>query len=245
MKRLLFGLMLFLVSCGSPELSTPAPTQEAISVLFQPALKPWADKITGCASSNPLIGLYFLQSPTLDANINNNDIALSLGEPVEMNGSLYLSQMGWEQIMVIINQENDLSQLSTSELQAIFSGQTSNLENDAGQPLQVWVLPYGDPVRMLFDRAVLPSSRLSAEAMLAPDTEAMLEAISSDVGAIGYLPGSALSSSDPSLVAEIKVIQLEQSLQDELRSPVIAISLNEPKGLIRELLTCVQAAVPE
>lgn len=242
MKRLLFGLMLFLVSCGSPELSTPAPTQETISVLFQPALKPWADKISGCASNNPLVGLYYIQSPTFDGNIDNNDIALSLGEPAQMKSSLYLSQMGWEQIMVIVNQDNNLSQLSATELQSIFSGQKSNWENNAGQPYQVWVLPSGDPVRTLFDGAVLQSTRLASEAMLAPDPEAMLEAISSDVSAIGYLPGSALSSSDPSLVAKIKIIQLEQSMQEELHSPVIALTQVEPEGLVRELLTCAQAA---
>ena len=244
MKQLLFVLMLFLVSCGSPELSTPAPTQEAISVFFPPALKPWADKISGCASSNPLVGLYFIQSPTLDANINNNEISFYLGEPTQINSPSYLSQMGWEQIMVIVNQDKNLSQLSIREIQSVYSGQSSNWDNDVGQPIQVWVLPYGDPVRMLFDRAVLQSSRLTSEAMLAPDPEAMLEAIASDANAIGYLPGSALSSIDPSLVAEIKVIQLEQSLQDELHPPVIAITQNEPEGLVRELLLCVQATPP-
>jgi phosphate transport system substrate-binding protein len=180
----------------------------------------------------------------MDTNINNNDISLYLGEPLPIISPSYLSQMGWEQIMVIVNQGNGLSQLSSSEIQSVYTGQTSKWDNDAGQPIQVWVLTDGDPVRMLFDRAVLKSSRLTSEAMLAPDPEAMLEAISSDTNAIGYLPGSALSSSDPSLVAQVKVIQLEQLLQDELHPPVIALTQNEPDGLVRELLLCVQAAPP-
>jgi hypothetical protein len=97
---------------------------------------------------------------------------------------------------------------------------------------------------MLFDRALLQSSTLTSEAMLAPDPQAMLEAISSDANAIGYLPESALTSSDPSFVAQVKVIQLEQSLQDILHPPVIAITQNEPEGLVRELLLCVQDATP-
>ena len=241
---LLFGLLLLLNACGVPEESTPAPTPEAIHIKFPPALKPWADKIAVCASSNPLIALYFNQSPTQDNNIGINEVALELGETSQLDMASYLSQIGWEQIVVIVNQDNELFHLPTGMLQSIYSGQTSGWDNDPGQPIQVWVLPNGDPVRTYFDHAVLQSSSLTSEAMLAPDPEALLETISLDANAIGYLPESILSAHDPNLVSKVKIIQLDTPLKEELYLPVIALSHSEPEGLIRELLVCVQSAVP-
>lgn len=243
-QLLLFGLIVLLAACGSPEASTPAPTPEAIHVLYPAALKPWADKLAGCASANPMIALYFTQSPTLDTNIFADEVVLELGDPSQKGVTSYLSQVGWEQIVVVVNQGNDLSQLSTSKLQSIYSSQTSIWENGSGKPIQVWVLPNGDPTRTIFDHAVLPSRSLTSEAMLAPDPGAMLEAVSEDANAIGYLPVSVLTSNNQTLDGKVKIIRLDESLVEQLRQPVIAITQREPQGLLRELLVCLQTTAP-
>jgi len=241
---LLLGLILLLAACGVPEESTPAPTPEAIQVVYPAALKPWADKFAGCASTNPLVALYFNQSPGVDTNIDPNNVVLELGEPTQNEGISYLSQVGLEQIALIVNQDNNLSKLSSDTFQSIYSGQTQSWDGDSGQRIQVWVLPNGDPVRMYLDSAVLDSYPLTSEAHLAPDPEAMLEAISRDTNAIGYLPGSFLTSGDPALVSKVKNIQLDASLKEELNQPIVAMTQTEPSGLMRELLVCVQAAIP-
>ncbi len=245
MNRLfLLGLVALLISCGAPELSTPAPTPEAIQVIFPSALKSWADKFSRCASNNPLVGLYFFQSPSADKFFDSNNLVLELGEPLQIEEDSYLSQIGWDQIDVIINQDNNISQLTTNELQGIFSGLTSIWATDNSQPIQVWVLPDDDTVRKYFDHAVLQSHPLTSEAKLAPDSDAMLQAVSNDTNAIGYLPESIISSSDPAVVSKVKIIQVDTSLQDEFSQPVIAITQNEPEGLMRELLVCVQSSIP-
>jgi hypothetical protein len=241
---LLLGLILSLAACGVPEESTPAPTPEAIQVAYPIALKPWADKFAGCASTNPLVALYYNQSPSVDTNIISNNVELSLGEPTPIKEASYLSQVGLEQMAIIVNQDNILSQLSSDNLQSIYSGQTKYWDGAPGQRIQVWVLPNGDPVRMYFDSAVLHSYPLTSEALLAPDPEAMLEAISRDANAIGYLPGSFLTTMDPTLVSKAKTIKVDTTLQDKLKQPVVAMTQTEPSGLMRELLICVQAVVP-
>lgn len=244
MKQLFAGIILFLVSCGSPEQSTPAATPEAIPLYFPSALMHWSEKISTCASSNPLIGLYFNPTLTADDEITKNGISLFLGEPDEINNSWYPSQIGWDTIQVIVNQENELSALTADEIEAIFSGQLTGWENGAGQPIQVWVLPIEDPVRANFDRAVLKSNRLTSDAMLAPDTNAMVEAIASNAHAIGYLTEGELSSGEPVFSSRVHVVEIESSLQQALRLPVIALTHGEPAGLVRELLVCAQASMP-
>ena len=245
MKRLLFVLLIiFLVSCSTPEISIPAPTPEPIQVIFSPSLSPWADIISTCASENPLIALYYNPSPIVDMNIYPYSVILQLGESSESAENSYLSQIGWEQINVISNQERDLSQLTRSDLQSIFSGITKSWDGDTGQPIQVWVFPVEDAVRKYFDQAILHAYPITTEARLAPDPDAMLQAISNDPNAIGYISASVISSSDPALVDKVKILQVDKSLQDELHQPVIAITENEPAGLIRELLVCVQSITP-
>jgi hypothetical protein len=245
MKRLLFPvLVIFLISCSTPELRSPDPTPEPIQVIFSSVLKPWAENISACASNNPLVAIYYNPSLSFDTNLITNSITLELGEPVQMENNSYLTQIGREQIEVIVNQDNNLSELSTSDLRSIFSGKLTRWDSDSGQPIQVWVFPVEESIRKYFDRAVLQSHLLSSDAMLAPDPDAMLQAVSNDPNAIGYLPGSIISTSDLSVGSKVKIIQIEETLQSELNQPVISITPNEPVGLMRELLVCLQASVP-
>jgi len=213
---LLLGLILALTACSVPKESTPAPTPEAIQIVFPADLKPWADKFAECASTNPLVALYFNHSPSVDTYNNPNNVVLDLGEPTPKEGASFLSQIGSEQIAVIVNQDNDLSQLTSDMLQSFYSEQTQRWDGTSVQRIQVWVLPNGDPVRKYFDIAVLHSSPLTSEALLAPDPEAMLEAISRDGNAIGYLPGSFLTSIDPDLASKVKNIKVDTTLQEKL-----------------------------
>ena len=241
---LLFGLILILTACGTIEVSAPAPTPEAINIRYPQALLPWADKLVSCASNVPQIALYLIEFNTLDPDIQANIIELELGQPSRINDLTYLSQVGWEQVVVVVNKENSLAQLSIEELKSIFSGQGSKLVNGSAQSMQVWVPPKGEPTRMIFDHAVMQKLSLTSDAMLAPDPGTMLEAISKNPDAIGYLPGSFINTNDPSYSSKVKIVKLETSLEAELRQPVIAITQSEPMGLLRNLLVCLEANSP-
>jgi ABC-type phosphate transport system substrate-binding protein len=147
--------------------------------------------------------------------------------------------------VVIVNRENEVIRLSNSELQSIFSGQVSKWENSPAQPIQVWVLPDGDAIRVRFDDEVLPAGTLATNAMLAPDPAAMLEAIGNDSAAIGYLPNLYLSTSDSTLVDAVQIVELPSHLEERLILPVIAITQTEPKGIMLDLLVCLQTQPPD
>jgi hypothetical protein len=245
MKRLLlFGMVLILSACGSARVSTPAPTPQAINVIYPSALQPWADAITRCSSGDPQVAVYFLQSGIVDTNIGPNDIILEFGDPGISSEGIYLSQVGLEQVVVVVNSENPLSQLSNHELKSIFSGQATNFDSSLSQPFQVWVLPVDEPTRLIFDLAVMKNQLTSTEVMLAPDPGAMLEAVSQNSNAIGYLPGSFITAGEPSFTSKLKIIQLESSMEDLLHQPVVAITQAEPEGLLRSLLVCLEVKSP-
>ena len=245
MKRIaLVCLALLLTACGTPQSATPGPTPEAITLLFPAALQSWVDKMSSCADGDPLVGLYIMPLSSSKSSLLSNEIMLEMGDPTPQAGSLYLSQVGWEQLAVVVNQGNELAQLTGSELQAIFSGKILKWDAGTGQLIQVWVLPDGDPLRQIFDQAVLPPRLLAPEARLAPNPNAMLEAISKDVAAIGYLPVSLIATGDPAQVAKVKIISLDEKLSAEFHLPVIAATQSEPQGLMRGLLACLTANQP-
>jgi hypothetical protein len=232
---------MLLSACGTADMATPAPTSEAIEVLYSPTLQFWADNLAKCASNKPLLALYFIPIDSA-TDLKENDILFDFGQATQDSGKVNLYQVGWDQVVVIVNAGNQRTQFSKDELSLIFSGQLSKWEDGLGQPIQVWILPDGEPARRIFDNAILPSQTLSSEARLAPDPVAMLEAISKNTGAIGYLPESFLSSSASANTSKIKIIRLETSLMAELHQPVIAITQGEPKTLVRNILVCLQDA---
>ncbi len=237
-KRLvLLGLIFLLAACGTPDPATPAPTPEAINVYYPASLQPWADRLSGCVENNSQIAVYFRQSGSSSSSLNPNDILLELGDPTTVGEGSFMAQVGWEQVVVVVNETNPLSQVSTDRLEQIFSGQILAWDSESGQPIQVWVLPVGETTRQIFDRALRMTQLLAPEARLAPDPGTMLEVVSQDENAIGYLPLSFLSAS-----GKVKVIKLEPSLEQELHQPVIAITKNEPTGQARTIITCLQTS---
>ena len=199
----------------------------------------WANNLTNCASKNPQVALYFFPSFS-NRNISENNIILNLGQATQGMGDVFISQIGWDQLAVVVNVSNKTPQLSQEEIKRIFSGQVSTWWKGQNLPIQVWVLPEEDPYNEIFNTAILTNHNLTSEARLAPDADAMIEAISQNPGAIGYLPESILTSIDTSQVENLKILPIPTSLKGELGQPVVAITQTEPNGWTRQLLVCLQ-----
>jgi phosphate transport system substrate-binding protein len=240
---LILGLVLVLVACGSPAVSTPAVTPEAIYIAYPDALQPWMDGLAKCASTNPQVAVYISQSNQFDSD-QSNAITLNFGQLDDDYSDLHLSQVGWEQLVVVVNKANPLTGLSSPQLKSIFSGQTTVWEGATRSRVQVWVLPQDEPTHRIFDQLVMQGDAVTSEAMLAPDISAMLEAISENTDAIGYIPSSWIETGGADRTDKVKIIQLDTTLENNLRQPVIAITQREPSGLLRELLVCLVATTP-
>lgn len=237
-------LVFLLAACGVPEVSTPAPTPQAIQVFYPDSLKPYADKLAACAAGNPLVALYFLPPPAQPDSLAAGDLLLSLGNPDVSVTSYYLSQVGTERIIVVANQQNQITQLSIDTLRSMYSGGITRWETGSGKPLQVWILPAEDAVRRAFDSAVLSGLTPTTHAMLAPSPIAMLEEVAKNESAVGYLPESVLTASDSLLADKVRILPLSPEIETILTLPIIAITQDEPLGLPRDLLVCLQSSTP-
>ena len=97
----------------------------------------------------------------------------------------------------------------------------------ADREIKVWALLKADETRRAIRQEVLQGGLVTPNAFLAPHPSAMLEAVSGDPDAIGYLP-KAWST------AEISTIYLG------IKMPVLVVADEDPQGAARQLVACLQ-----
>lgn len=217
-----------------------APTPSAtIYLLYPPALRPYAQLMAGCAQEHPEATLFLSEISTLRAPQNNQEILLSLGNPEFDLDGLSVFQLGVDRLAIIANSQNPVDSLTPDDIKAIFTT-ASPVWPASGEAVNVWVYPSGDDLRTLFDMLALQGGKVTSQAWLAPNPQAMLEAISADPLAVGYLLASWLDSAPKEQREAIKDIPVEGDLAQQLIQPLLAITTSHPEDLIRTLLLCLQ-----
>ena len=236
MRTLVLLVSLCLVACGSVLTTWVPATPQAVTLILTPALRPLTSTLYACAASRPGISLYLEERSVSGLKSGGEEIYVRLGYLPEAG---YSVQLGWEQLTVIVNAANPISSLSTDELHGLFWGQFRQWEalGGDGGDVQVWVYSAGEDIRQAFDPVVLGNNPVTTYAMIAPDPQAMLEAISDNPSAIGYLPESWLA--DNSLSTLVEVVQLEPAIERSLRQPVLALASTQPSQSVRSLLSCL------
>ena len=213
-------------ACGPFVTSTPPPSPQPIQVAFTPTLSPLVDRLHQCSLQHPEIALITHETTIIGLEEKGADLILWIGEPPQ--GSYQNAfKLGEEAISIIAGANVILKDLSTDQLRDLYSNPRSTF--------QVWTYPLGHELRNLFDKVVMGESATNANALLAPNSAAMLEAIAADPLAVGYIPLSWLEK-------DIQTIPVKEELQDALSQPVLALSLREPIGNLRTYLACLQAA---
>jgi ABC-type phosphate transport system substrate-binding protein len=209
-------------ACAQTPADDPVTDVREITVYLPRSLGPLRGALNACSQEAGVL-LIAANSADLEAA----DLAFSLGEPPVPSDVSAL--VAWEGIVAVLSPDTPHDEIGISQIKALFSGQIQNWAELGGddQPVQVWALPAGNDVRTAFDQSVLGGGRNTANARLAPNPEAMLETISAEMGAIGYLPGAWAGE-------EVEVVETGVQL------PVLALSAQQPQGAVRDLLLCLQ-----
>lgn len=239
------ALALLLGSCaGTP---TPEPTSVSyLSIATTPELESmvvsWViqyrqnvnEDIIQVKSYSPLV-LY----DTLDRGESN--LVITGSSPPD---GMFVTPLGEVEVVVVINLENRVQSLGRDELEEIFSGRQSTWETVSGDsvPLLPIVPLEGDSTRIVFESRVMQGSAFSSGALLAPTPSIMLDLISEDQGAIGFMLANDIGDG-------VKQLQIDGS-PSEGPSPggngglwidVLAVSSAEPQGNLRDFIVWIQA----
>jgi hypothetical protein len=219
-------------SCqAAPPVAVPTP--QSWRVQYTPALAWLAPEFNLCIRQQPGYALIVSVKPASALDVAQADITLRWGAAAENTG--YLAELGSDDLVVVVNPENPVHDLTASQIRNIFSGVSrawSAYSKGNSNPIQVWVYPTGNEIRQYFE-SVLAPLRLNPSALLAPDPVAMRQSVAADLSAIGYLPGRWVDSS----VRQLSITDISES---SLRQPILAITPTEPQGAQKEWLLCLQ-----
>jgi len=153
----------------------------------------------------------------LSVNADEPDIYLRVGEPENIISPVY--QIDEEEIIVVTNLESIVQNLSFDEAQDLFA---------KGNPsMQVWVYSSDADVQIVFDQLVMKGRSVTSFAQAAVSAQNMSDILNSESSAVGILPKHRVTGN----VREVYSVG---------NVPVLAITNEEPQGVVIELLACLQ-----
>jgi len=188
----------------------PQATPQRITVYSTSAAQPWLTPLYACAGSSSVISR--VDDPS------SADVILRVGEPEFLVSPAY--QIDTEDILIVTHRQSPVQNLTLEEARALFAGQ--------GDPsVQVWVYASEEDVQVVFDQFVMEGRSVTPTARLAVNPQQMSDTLVNELNTLGILPRhwKAGDVRDVYLVATV---------------PVLAITQNEPEGVIKALLSCLQ-----
>jgi hypothetical protein len=93
--------------------------------------------------------------------------------------------------------------------------------------VQVWVYAAGEDVQDVFNQLVMDGRTVSSSAQIAATPQQMSDTLVNQSNAVGILPRH-WKAGDSREVLSVGTV------------PVLAITRNEPQGVIKELIACLQ-----
>ncbi len=159
----------------------------------------------------------------------------------EERGSLKEYVLGKEGIVVAVNLQNSVDDLSKEELRAIFTGKISNWKDLGGPdaPINVVVREDGSGTRKAFEDLVMTKTdKVRSDAIVQTSTESIKLVVEQDPNAIGYISLAHMSSDVKAVKLDDVYPSLETILDGsyELQRPFLFLTKGEPKGAVKDFI---------
>ncbi|MGC9517514.1 MAG: phosphate ABC transporter substrate-binding protein [Methanomicrobiales archaeon] len=165
----------------------------------------------------------------------------------EKNQDLKTYQIGRDGIVVAVNKENPVSDLTSDQIKDIFSGKITNWKELGGPDATINVIAReeGSGTRDAFEELVMgKDTKVKSDAIIQSSTEAVKQSVAQDPNAIGYISLAHMSDD----VKALKVDGVEPSqatVQDgtyKIARPFLFITKGEPTGAVKAFIDWVLSA---
>jgi ABC-type phosphate transport system substrate-binding protein len=219
MKKIFLSIVLFVTACTAAPTNTVTPTVTVIKAYASPSTQGWQTDLFKCAAKQSAV--ITLSDP------GSADLSLRMGEPENL--SMPAFQLGWEEILVVVNKAHSFQQLRTEQVTGLFTGEINNWSQIAPTEtgnVQVWVFADGDDAQQVFEKTLMGKPVVSSARLAGSPTE-MSNAIANDPLAVGILSRRWKTEN----LADVYVAA---------SAPVLAITPSEPREAVKKLLSCMQ-----
>lgn len=233
-KKFILLLAFLLTSCtaGVELSSTLVPPPDIWRIAYTPEIAWLVDRFDPCLDLNSRVGIAIEESYNMQVAGSNADILLHWGDIDPQGFKAYL--IGTDYLDVIVNYDNPLQEMTIEDLKKIYEGNITNwgaFSPELSGKITAWVYSDHLNIQQKFNESVVdPTSSLSSFNIV-PDVSAMLEAIQTDPGAIGFIPAHWPSDT----VKRIGLLGW-----DIPQVPVIWVSKEDPGEEQFEWITCIK-----
>lgn len=228
-----------LVSCSSQVLPASTPTSDAA------ILRLYTSTAT-MRLANDLTLSYAQLYPTVsfDVLVSNYEgvVERALGEehsyfltnhlPAIETLPLWAAPVGQDAIAIITHPQNPVSSLTLRQLRDIYRGEITHWRDVGGAEQDIIVISReaGSGTRAEFERLVMGARGISASALIAPSSAAVVTSVAREPGAIGFVSMSYLESSVHSLTVEGTALTAESVFENTypLRTTLFIAGREEP-----------------
>jgi hypothetical protein len=209
-QTFLFLLVFAFIAASCAPAAQTASQREIVTAYATSSAQPWMGELFACANR---------QSIVVDVTAESPDIFLRTGEPDVLLSPAY--QIGEEEILIVVNRESSIQNLSLDEAQTLFAGQGDS-------SAQVWVYASGVDLQEAFEQFVMKGRSVTSFARVAANPQEMSDVLNSESNSVGILSRHWLIGN----IREVYSLGLV---------PVLAITNEAPHGAAGALLACLQS----
>lgn len=196
--------------------------------------------VSGMGSS---AGIEGAASGTADIGTSSRDL-----KDTEADLGLVETVIAHDGIAVIVHPDNPVSQLTTTQLRAIFAGEITNWKQVGGQDLPIALINRDEAsgTREAFSKMVMGDTRFDNGAVVLPGTGQVREVVTRTPGAVGYI---SVGFVEPRFVkSQVKALIIDAIHPTEanvkngtypISRNLYFLTLGEPKGAALEFVEFV------
>ena len=158
----------------------------------------------------------------------------------------WAAAVGWTGIVVAVNLQNEVSNISSDQARNIFLGVTDRWESVGGAPGDIHRLAYepDQDIGNLFQDVVLHQEETAGNSLVVPTPYAMVGELRKDKYSIGFLPGFELSRAVRPVAIDHVTADYPNLISSKypFRVPVFLISRNPVPPEVARLAGWMQSA---
>jgi hypothetical protein len=248
-----WSLLLIMVACQAqpvllPDV-TPSPPPPTLQIGLGSSAAALAE-LTAVSyttqTNQPAPHFIFGNNEMLLADLRTGQVDAIMTHHIPVGSPGWFNPVALDGLVIVVHPDNPVQNLSLGEVQALFNGRITNWSALGGpnQPIHLISREAGAGTRAVLQQRVMAEQRISINALIQSDDEALLTAVATDPNAIGYsMMGTAVSANVKRLtldgVAPTPATTANQTYP--LTVPLYFLAPTEPQGELRGFLAWLQS----